>query len=47
MPQNELRSGITGLELEEFVASREGLVEGLGLQGQLGESHMRFGEVWR
>src|SRR5882762_8291129 len=36
MTHNELRSGIAGLELEEFVSSLEGLVERLGLQRQLG-----------
>ena len=42
---DEMRSGITRLELEEFVSSLECLVKRLGLQRQLGESHMRFGEV--
>jgi hypothetical protein len=31
MTNNEMRSGITGFELEEFVSSLEGLVERLGL----------------
>ena len=32
MTHNEMRSGITGLKLEEFVASLESLVKRLGLQ---------------
>ena len=36
MTHNEMRSGITGRELEEFVTSFERLVERLGLQRQLG-----------